>query len=68
VNACQVSLVANHTEALLYQKFGRAMAIIQTTRPYQNFVHAKKISRICCGLNQTGLKLGEADIAAYPFM
>jgi hypothetical protein len=33
-------LVANQTEALLYQKFGRAMAIIQTARPHQNFGHA----------------------------
>jgi hypothetical protein len=30
----------NQTEALVYQKFGRAMAIIQTTRPCQNFGHA----------------------------
>jgi hypothetical protein len=33
-------LGANQTEALFYPNFGRAVATIQTTRPYQNFGHA----------------------------
>jgi hypothetical protein len=33
-------LGANHTEALFYSNFVRAMATIETTRPYQNFGHA----------------------------